>query len=106
MTAEMQTVLSDLRAGLLSGDYSVLPRLLPQLEAIEDRAASLSADDLHILRAEADRAQACLQAALSGVRAARRRMTDVADAARGLTTYGPDGVKATLPTALPGSRRI
>ena len=106
MMADVETLLSDLRRGLISGDYSMLPDLLPQLEQIEARAPSLSAADLHLLRAEAERAQACLQAALSGVRAARRRVVDVADAARGLTTYGPDGVKATLPSALPGSRRI
>jgi hypothetical protein len=106
MIAERETILSDLRRGLVSGDYSVLSGLLPQLEQIEAEAEFLSAADLHSLKAEAERAQACLQAAVSGVRAARRRMTDVADAARGLTTYGPDGVKATLPTTPPGSRRI
>ncbi|MFN3723147.1 MAG: hypothetical protein ACK4VZ_08895 [Paracoccaceae bacterium] len=106
MTDSCQAVLKDVRTAILDGDYTQLIALLPALRQIE---AELQAGDLATLRAlqiEAARTEACLGSALSGVRSARRRIAEVAQAAKGLTTYDRGGFKATLPSVTSTPRRV
>lgn len=106
MSNEPATLLDSVRVALCDGNYQRLADLVPYLAQAEAAIGMLDLPDLRALRAEAERTETCLTAALSGIRAARRRVADISEAARGLTTYDRDGLKATLSTALPESRRV
>jgi hypothetical protein len=106
MTGSAETILQDLRKALMEGQYAQLSVLIPALEDAEADLRSRDLSTLRTLQAEAARTEACLQSALSGVRAARRRVVEVAEAAKGLTTYDRVGHKATVPAVAPTSRRV
>ncbi|MCU0899973.1 MAG: hypothetical protein MUC82_05690 [Cypionkella sp.] len=98
--------ITDLRHALTQGNYDRLPALIAALEQVEEQVESGSPDSITTLKAEALRTEACLLAALAGVKAARRRVAEIAQAARGLTVYDRDGSKATVSSSLPKSRRV
>ncbi|MDO8882212.1 MAG: hypothetical protein U0934_02515 [Pseudotabrizicola sp.] len=106
MPGSAETVLQDLRKAVMDGQYAQLAVLMPALQDVEADFRSGDLVTLRSLQAEAERTEACLQSALSGVRAARRRVVEVAEAAKGLTTYDRVGHKATVPTVTPTSRRV
>ncbi|MBN2629220.1 MAG: hypothetical protein JXR75_01620 [Rhodobacteraceae bacterium] len=106
MTNEIVTVLEDIRHVILSGDYGRLADLVPALEDAESQLGSCDLQQAMALKAQADRTASCLQGAMSGLKSARRRVAEIDDAARGLTTYDRNGAKATLPCAPLTSRRI
>ena len=62
--------------------------------------------DLAALRAKAAQNAACLDAAISGVKSARRRLREIAQAEMGLTTYDREGAKAVHLAAPSASRRV
>ncbi|RGP35801.1 hypothetical protein [Pseudotabrizicola alkalilacus] len=106
MTKKIDTILADVRNSLMAGNYGQLATLIPALETAEAQVPSNDLARLKALKAEAERTAHCLQAALSGVRAARRRVAEISEAAKGLTTYDREGHKATVPNGAPASRRV
>lgn len=106
MKPDLSTALTELRLAVMAGRYDRVAELVTILEEAEATAPVRNSAELQAIRTEADRTGACLQAALSGFRTARRRIAEIADAARGLTTYDRDGTKATLTAGLPDSRRV
>jgi hypothetical protein len=88
----LEQALDQTYASLRSGDFSKLPGLI---EATETGLASVAglADVAMIKRLQrlADRNARCLQAAAKGMRAARRRVTEVMAARAGLKTYNGQG---------------
>lgn len=106
MTANAETILKTVRNAVVEGGYDQLETLLAALQTAEADIPLRNLEDLRTLKAEAERTEACLLSALNGVRAARRRVTEVTEATRGLTTYDRDGSRATVLAALPTTRRV
>jgi hypothetical protein len=108
--ARLESLLADLRERLSSGDFGVLDALSAQIAAALETLAAAPADPdaLHRIRALADRNAAALAAAARGVRAARQRLRDVADAGAGLGTYDSGGRRQIIAAAgsvYPAGRR-
>lgn len=95
----LRDVLKDERRALLAADYASLGQLserklrLLTLLARERRAEA----DLARLGEELGRNHALVSAALDGVREAVTRRDAIHSARDGLSTYAPDGAKATNP---------
>jgi hypothetical protein len=106
MTENIQTVLDDMRGAIVAGDYAKLTGLLPALSAAEKSLAPTGMADLAALRAKAAQNASCLDAAISGVKSARRRLREIAQAEMGLTTYDREGAKALHLAAPSTSRRV
>ena len=106
MAETLEHILAEVRVAVVEGDYARLATILPALELAENALQTSDPLDIRTLKANAMRTAGCLQAALSGVRAARRRVLEIDEAARGLTTYDRGGVKATVPIHAPTSRRV
>ncbi|NEX46370.1 hypothetical protein [Pseudotabrizicola algicola] len=106
MTANAQETLRLVRQAVIAGNYRDLVDLLPELISREYMLSGADAESLARLRDEATRTANCLEAALAGVRAARRRTSEIIEANKGLTTYDRAGAKATVPFGAPNSRRV
>lgn len=106
MAHDVALLLEDMRGAVLNGNFNRLKLLLPELEQAERQVANEDLADLQAVKAQAERTGACLQGALQGVKSARRRVSEIAEAAKGLTTYDRVGAKAMLPVAAPNSRRV
>lgn len=106
MTDRIDTILADVRSALMAGDYGQLALLIPALETAEGQMPANDLTVLKTVKAEAERTADCLHAALSGVRAVRRRVAEISEAAKGLTTYDREGHKATVPSGTSTSRRV
>lgn len=106
MTANAEAILKTVRTAVIEGQYDQLEALLSALQSAEAEIPVANIADLRVLKAEAERTEACLTSALNGVRAARRRVTEVTEATRGLTTYDRDGSRATVLAAIPTTRRV
>lgn len=106
MQNNLMSVLEDMREAVLTGNYTRLSALLPVLSEVEKTFKAQDITTLAGLRAMAAQNAACLDAAISGIKSARRRMTEIAQAESGLTTYDRGGAKATLLSAVPRSRRV
>lgn len=106
MAHKISGVLQDMRKAVTAGEYQLLADLVPALEAAEAEAMSNGVDDPASVRTQAEQTSACLQAAILGVKSARRRMADILQAEKGLTTYDRTGTKATMPIQPPVSRRV
>lgn len=104
MTHDLETTLDQMHAAILAADFKGLSRMLPALQVAEEQMQSQGLANPGTIREKAARNATCLQASLQGVKAARRRLTDIADAAKGLTTYDKTGGKAVLP-AFPSKPR-
>ena len=101
---QLELLLDDAAAALLSGNLAALALLTPQIESIGLKATDRSAAER--LRTKADRNARLLEAATRGVTAARLR---VAEIVRGpaLTTYDARGHKALIaPIGSEPARRV
>ncbi len=87
---DVQDCLQRGRLADLAGPGDVIARLMPQMAGLADLALAQR------LRSKAARNAACLDAATRGVRAARRRIADVAAAQSGLATYDMRGRRAAV----------
>lgn len=77
---------------LRTGDLTTLAALAQDTEAAFGRLdPAMTTADLEALRHRALRNAACLTGALRGVRAARRRLAEIAAAGKGLGTYDRAG---------------
>lgn len=106
MQNDLKIVLEDMRGAIVGGNYERLADLLPALSEAEKTIALLGMGDLAALRRTAAQNAACLDAAISGIKSARRRLAEIAKAEKGLTTYDREGAKATLSATPPKSRRV
>lgn len=106
MTHDLGAVLDDMHAAILIADFGRLSQLVPDLETARQAAESAPHPAPHTVQQKAQRNAICLQAAMLGVKSAQRRIADVALAAKGLTTYDRGGIKATLSTIPPTSKRV
>lgn len=91
MTDALTDGLDRIRDALRRGDYAALAALAQQIEQALPVANALNAPALAKLRADAERTAACLAAARSGFRAARRRLAEIRAGAGGLATYDRNG---------------
>jgi hypothetical protein len=84
-------VLQEVHAALRAGKLGELTRLTEAMLAAEAHVARASPADLREIRRLAERNAHSLVAARRGIKAARRRITEVLTAARGLVTYDRQG---------------
>jgi hypothetical protein len=89
-----------LRADLLAGDLGSLAAHLAATEALAARLAAEGpgAEDIWVIRAEAERNREVLAAAAAGVRAALRRLGEATSPDK---VYAPDGRKREIGTPRP-----
>lgn len=106
MAHDLAVILDDMHAAILAGDFNRLSMLVPGLEQARQQAEVAGHPEPRLVHGKAERNALCLQAAIFGVKSARRRIADIAEAARGLTTYDRVGTKATLSSIPPKSRRV
>ena len=93
LSAELDRVYHLLRSGRLEG----LADATQALEAELARLDPTEAAGLYLLRHKAQRNAVCLDAAARGVRAARRRLTEIRTMESGLGTYDDKGRRDELP---------
>lgn len=94
----LERLLDRMHVAVLAGDIRDLATAAPELEAALANFATL--DDRALgerLRRKATRNATCLQAAARGLRAARRRITEIQSARDGLQTYDGHGKRTELP---------
>ena len=96
--AEVEQLLDDERAALLSGELGALAGLAERKEAlVRDLTDSRpEGGALAALKAKSERNAELLAAAAKGVRTAMRRIGDIREANGPLKTYGRDGTQQTL----------
>lgn len=88
---------------VLKGDFDRLQSLSDDIAQIMQTVDVRTEAEARLIRQKASRNAACLAAALQGIRAAQRRLTDLREAATGHRTYGPAGQRtavAQVPTSL------
>jgi hypothetical protein len=93
LSDELDRVYHVLRSGKLEG----LAAATQALEAELARLDPLDAAELDLLRHKTQRNAACLDAAARGVKAARRRLTEIRAIESGLGTYDDKGRRDELP---------
>ena len=95
--ARLESLLDEVGARVRVADFAGLADLAPQLEtALAEIGTPQDQKALLRLKAKADANAGLLDAARSGVRAARRRVEEVRRAAQGLQTYDAKGRRADI----------
>lgn len=84
-------ILDAVHGALRRGDYAALPALTAAMEEAVEGLDQVGADEMRALRARLERNAACLVAAARGLKAAKRRLAEIAQARAGLSTYGATG---------------
>lgn len=92
----LESLLDAVHAALRAGDFAGLRALTQAVEALETGALPRDATALRTLQRKLQRNEACLQASARGLRAARRRMTEIAAARAGLQTYTMGGQRQQI----------
>lgn len=92
----LEALLDSVHAALQAGDFAALPALTAAVGALEDAALPRDPPALRALQRRLQRNDACLQASARGLRAARRRMTEIAAARAGLQTYTQTGSRQQI----------
>lgn len=92
MTA-LETLLDAVHMALRTGDFAALPALTTATGALDPAALPQDPALLRALQRKLQRNDACLQASARGLRAARRRMAEIAAARAGLQTYTQAGTR-------------
>ena len=95
-TGAMETLLDAVHAALRAGDFAGLPALTAAVQALDLDALPRDAATLRAVQRKLVRNDACLQASARGLRAARRRMTEIAAARAGLQTYTQSGSRQPI----------
>lgn len=97
----LEAALDQLHHCILAANFGDLPKILVETERLAAQLPPPTDRDFAIrLRAKADRNAQCLQAAARGLRAAQRRIGDIAVAGKNLTTYTRQGARAEIDTGL------
>lgn len=96
--AEVERLLDDEHAALLSGDLAALPGIVERKEQLAQSLTKegLPEGALATLRTKSEHNAELLAAAAKGVRTVLRRVTEIRDANGPLKTYGQDGRQQTL----------
>jgi ElaB/YqjD/DUF883 family membrane-anchored ribosome-binding protein len=84
---------------VLTGQFDDLSSLAREIEGLLRQVAGLSAAEAAMIRAKASRNVTVLGAAMQGVRAAQRRLSDLREASTGHRTYGPAGQRSAIAAA-------
>ena len=107
MTAEIEALLEDMHQATLAADFTTLAALTPAVEAatrsVDPRRDPTGARRIVEL---AQRNARCLDAALRGLRAGRRRLAEMRAIGLGLRTYGRNGQTEEIPTTTQPARRF
>lgn len=101
---KLTEALDKVHGALLAGAFGQLQTLSADIERLLETADIRTEQDAALIRQKADRNAACLGAAMQGVRAAQRRLTDLREASTGHRTYGPGGQRSAIATG-PSSLR-
>lgn len=105
MSDALCNLLDEMQDAILRGHYKRLPDLARKLDDCMSHQIETDRGQLQELRTRSLRNQACLDAALAGLRLAQGRMRDIGKAAKGLTTYDARGATSVLTSqANPGRR--
>jgi hypothetical protein len=96
MGNEVLAVLDATHAALLEGDLDAIGPLALRLDDLWATLRDCSGDTLTLIRAKAARNANTLLSAEQGVRAARRRLSELHEAASGHRTYARDGQRAVV----------
>lgn len=100
VVAQLGALLDEEAQALRSADFGALAALTEAKTALTARVEAMAAaggPDLATLVRKAQRNEASLRAAISGVRAARLRVGELSRAAQGTTTYDSQGRKSLHP---------
>ncbi len=89
----LETLLDAVHRALRAGDFAALPALTAVAEAWDTDSLPRDPAALRAMQRKLQRNDACLQASARGLRAARRRMTEIAAARAGLQTYTQSGLR-------------
>lgn len=102
----IERMLDDMRRRVMAGDLASLPALEADLAQAVQGLRPATVEDAQKIRAKAMRNLACLEAAARGVRAARRRLDEIRQAASGtIVVYDDRGRRAeTAPEPAPRQR--
>lgn len=79
--------LDEVLLAVRAGRFVQLEIAAGKLRAGEMKLAGMGAVELSAIRRKAEMNAQCLEAALRGIRAARRRIAEIADLQKGMTTY-------------------
>ena len=107
MTGQIESLLEEMHRATLNADFAALAALAPEVEAAAT-ALDPRRDPEATLRiaALARRNAGCLDAALRGLRAGRRRLAEMRGISQGLRTYDRHGQPADIVTSSPPPRRF
>lgn len=106
MTAEIEALLEDMHQATLAADFNTLAALAPAAEAaMQSLDPRQDPAGVQRIAALAQRNAHCLDAALRGLRAGRRRLAEMRAIGLGLRTYGRNGqTEEILTVAQPAHR--
>jgi hypothetical protein len=95
---EIDLLLEDERAALLSGDLAALPGVAERKEVLARALEQVrpTAEALRTIQAKTERNADLLAAAAKGLRSVTRRVAEIRSANGPLKTYGQDGTQQTL----------
>ncbi len=97
---DLEAALDHLYRCILIADFGELPKILAITERLTARLAPLSDRNLaERLRTKANRNGLCLQASARGLRAAQRRLGELATVNTQLSTYTKRGQRTEIVTA-------
>ncbi len=92
---DLDLLLDAVHAAIMRCDFPAMEELVPQTESL---LATFNAQDdpifLRRMQTKANRNAACLLAAARGIRAARRRLEEIAAVSHGLVAYDVNGNRA------------
>jgi hypothetical protein len=92
----LSRALDDVYAAIIAGHLDDLAGMAERITAALTNAGRLTASQLRNLQKQAARNAICLEAAMKGVRAAQRRVTELRTANTGHLTYNQKGERAAL----------
>lgn len=101
--ARINDLLEEMQSDIRAARFDRLHAMAPELEAAMPDLATLDAGTLIAIGHRADETLRQLAAMMQGVRAARRRLAEIAAADRAMT-YDSRGTKTGLAAARPGQR--
>lgn len=87
----LSLILDAVHGALRRGDYAALPELTLAMDDAAGGLEQMGPHEVRMLQAKLERNAACLMAAARGLRAAKRRLAEIAQARSGLSTYGATG---------------
>ena len=96
----LESLLTQERAALLSGDLSAIGELTEEKEHLAERLQEIGPEGLDALRGLHDMArrnQALLDGALQGIRLATARLAAYRQLRKSMDTYDPQGRKTAIP---------